>query len=130
MSYIVVDVESDGPIPYQYSMICFGAVLAEPSLSKTFYGKVKPVSAIFDQESQESLAISGFSREEHEQFEEPKAVMEAFANGCLKIQKAGRSSSAITRHLIGSGSTGIFIFISGKTHLVFLQDVSATCIAE
>ena len=27
MSYIMVDFESDGPIPGDYSMICFGAVV-------------------------------------------------------------------------------------------------------
>lgn len=48
MSYIVVDVESDGPIPHKYSMVCFGAVVVEPSLSKTFYGKVKPISELYD----------------------------------------------------------------------------------
>jgi hypothetical protein len=26
MAYIMVDIESDGPIPGDYSMICFGAV--------------------------------------------------------------------------------------------------------
>ena len=44
MSYIMVDVESDGPIPGDYSMICFGAIAVEPSLEKTFYGKLKPIS--------------------------------------------------------------------------------------
>ena len=37
MSYIVVDVESDGPAPGIYSMVCFGAIVVEPTLSKTFY---------------------------------------------------------------------------------------------
>jgi hypothetical protein len=27
MSFIVVDVEADGPIPAEYSMVCFGAVM-------------------------------------------------------------------------------------------------------
>ena len=36
MSYVVVDVEADGPIPNKYSMVCFGAVVIDPSLSKTF----------------------------------------------------------------------------------------------
>jgi hypothetical protein len=36
MSYIMVDVEADGPIPGDYSMISFGAIIVEPSLSKTF----------------------------------------------------------------------------------------------
>ena len=73
MSYIMVDVESDGAIPGDYSMICFGAVVVEPSLSKTFYGKLKPIS---EQWIPEALAVSGFTREETLQFDEPKTVME------------------------------------------------------
>lgn len=77
MSYIVVDVESDGPIPHKYSMVCFGAVVVEPSLTKTFYGKTKPVSALYDEGA---LAVSGFTRKEHEAFDDPKTVMEQFAD--------------------------------------------------
>jgi hypothetical protein len=29
MPYLIVDVESDGPIPGDYSMICFGAVVVQ-----------------------------------------------------------------------------------------------------
>lgn len=29
MSLIVVDVEADGEIPYNFSMVCFGAVIVE-----------------------------------------------------------------------------------------------------
>lgn len=76
MSYIVVDVEADGPIPNEYSMVCFGAVIVEPSLSKTFYGEVKPVSESW---IPDALAVSGFSREEHKAFGEPKNVMSNFA---------------------------------------------------
>lgn len=75
MSLIVVDVEADGAIPYKYSMVCFGAVVVEPSLSKTFYGKTRPIS---DEWNEQALAISGFSREEHLTFDEPKDVMLAF----------------------------------------------------
>lgn len=76
MSLIVVDVEADGAIPYKYSMVCFGAVVVEPSLSKTFYGETKPIS---DEWNADALAISGFSREEHLTFDEPSEVMEKFA---------------------------------------------------
>jgi DNA polymerase III epsilon subunit-like protein len=76
MSYIVVDVESDGEIPFRNSMVCFGAVIVEPSLSKTFYGKTKPIS---DNWKPEALAISGFSREQHLTFDDAKTVMENFA---------------------------------------------------
>jgi DNA polymerase III alpha subunit (gram-positive type) len=76
MSYIVVDIESDGEIPHKYSMVSFGAIIVEPSLSKTFYGKVKPIS---EKWNPEALAISGFSREQHLSFDDPKTVMEDFA---------------------------------------------------
>ena len=74
--YIVVDVESDGPIPHKYSMVCFGAVIVDEKLDKTFYGKTKPISELY---LPDALAISGFSREEHEKFDDPKEVMEKFA---------------------------------------------------
>lgn len=72
----MVDVESDGPIPHKYSMVCFGAVVVEASLSKTFYGKIKPVSENW---IPEALEVSGFTRQEHETFEKPVVVMENFA---------------------------------------------------
>ena len=75
MSYVMVDIEADGPIPGDYSMICFGAIVVEPSLSKTFYGKLKPIS---EKWFPDSLKVSGFSREETLNFDDPKAVMESF----------------------------------------------------
>jgi len=75
MSLIVVDVEADGQIPHKYSMVCFGAVVVEPSLAKTFYGRTRPISDEFDEKA---LAISGFSREQHLTFDDPAAVMLAF----------------------------------------------------
>lgn len=75
MSYIVVDVEADGPIPHKYSMVSFGAVIVEPTLSKTFYGETKPISDLF---IPEALAVSGFTREQHLQFNEPLEVMSKF----------------------------------------------------
>jgi len=81
MSYIVVDVESDGPVQGLHSMVCFGAVIVEPGLTRTFYGKVKPISSEFNPEA---LAISGFSRKEHESFEDPQIVMPRFADWILE----------------------------------------------
>lgn len=86
MSYIVVDIEADGPVPHLYSMVSFGAVIVESSLSKTFYGEIKPVSDIW---VPEALAISGFSREQHLTFNEPRDVMEDFADW-IKQNSAGR----------------------------------------
>ena len=75
MSYIVVDVEADGPVPGIYSMVSFGAVIVEPSLSKTFYGETKPISISW---IPEALAVSGFSREQHLGFEDPMPVIQRF----------------------------------------------------
>ena len=75
-SFVSVDTESDGPIPHVYSLVCFGAVIVTNGLSKTFYGKVKPISSKW---IPEALAISGFTREEHETFDDPKVVMQRFA---------------------------------------------------
>jgi DNA polymerase III epsilon subunit-like protein len=86
MSYVVVDVESDGPIPAEFSMVCFGAVIFDERLDRTFYGKTRPVS---DRFLPEALAISGFTREEHLAFDDPKAVMEKFA-AWLEQQTEGR----------------------------------------
>lgn len=76
MSYIVVDVESDGGVPELYSMVCFGAVIIDDKLDKTFYGKTKPISLDY---IPSALAVSGFSRTEHLGFNDPKSVMVDFA---------------------------------------------------
>lgn len=86
MSYIVVDVEADGEIPGKYSMVCFGAIVVEPTLSKTFYGQLKPISENW---KPEALAISGFSREEHLQFDNPQEVMLKFLEW-IKQNSVGR----------------------------------------
>jgi hypothetical protein len=77
MSLIIVDVESDGPVPCDYSMVCFGAVVFDESLNKTFYGKTRPIS---DKYQSETLTISGFSRQKHLLFDDPKDVMINFKN--------------------------------------------------
>lgn len=74
MSYFVVDVESDDQSPATGSMVCFGVVMVD-DFSKTFYGQTKPITDIW---VPEALAVSGFSREEHEQFDDPKEVMTEF----------------------------------------------------
>lgn len=72
MALISVDVESDGPVPHLYSMVCFGAVVIDPKLDKTFYGETKPISSKWDPEA---LSISGITREEHLRFPEPYKTM-------------------------------------------------------
>jgi hypothetical protein len=78
----MVDIESDGPIPGDYSMILFGAVLVEPQFNGTFYGKLKPISEQF---IPEALAVSGYSREETLKFDDPKKVMEDFSDWLKEV---------------------------------------------
>lgn len=86
MSFVMVDVEADGPIPGDYSLTCFGAVVVVAGLNQTFYGKLKPIS---ERWIPQALAVSGFSREETLEFDEPEAVMLAFEEW-LKSAGSGR----------------------------------------
>lgn len=79
MSYIMVDIESDGPIPGDYSMICFGAVVVEPGLERTFYGQLRPISEKF---IPEALAVSGFTREQTLQFRNRPRSCKTSPTGC------------------------------------------------
>jgi len=80
----MVDVESDGPIPGDYSMVSFGAVLVEEPLDKTFYGQLQPVSSKY---IPEALAVSNHTREETLLFDDPKQVMENFAIWIKEVSK-------------------------------------------
>ena len=82
MSYIVVDVEADGEVPYYHSIVCFGAVVVRKGLKDTFYGQTAPMSPIF---KPEALAISGFAREEHITFPNPELVMQNFATWIKEV---------------------------------------------
>lgn len=75
--YVMVDIESDGPIPGDFSMVCFGAVAVEPGLARTFYGRLRPISEAW---VPEALAVSGFSREQVLGFDDPKEVMQRFSD--------------------------------------------------
>jgi len=76
MSYIMVDVEADGPIPGDYSMISFGAIVIDEALDKTFYGTLKPIS---DKWLPDALKVSNFTREQALGFTDPKTVMDEFS---------------------------------------------------
>lgn len=75
MSWIVVDVEADGPCPGLYSMVCFGAVLVGDPIDKSFYGQTRPIS---EKWKPDALKISGFSREQHQEFRNPYDVIKDF----------------------------------------------------
>lgn len=86
MTSIVVDVESDGQAPGLYSMVCFGAVIVEDPIVRTFYGTTAPISEKWEPQA---LAVSGFSREDHLAFEDPAVTMQAFADW-LEENRKGR----------------------------------------
>ena len=75
MSFFMVDVEADGPIPGDYSMVSCGAVLVKEDLDQTFFGQCKPIS---EKWIPEALAVSGYTREETLEFDEPAEVMGRF----------------------------------------------------
>lgn len=73
--FVMVDIESDGPIPHLYSMVSFGAVVVEDPIVRTFSAKLKPISENY---LEEALKVSGYTRELCLTFEDPKAEMERF----------------------------------------------------
>lgn len=86
-NFVMVDVESDGPIPGDYSMISFGAVLASDTM-RFFYGRLIPIS---DTWQPEALAVSGHTREEcfKEPFFDARIVMLDFKDW-LRREVKGR----------------------------------------
>lgn len=82
MTWIMVDVEADGPIPPDYSMVSFGAVVVNPRLDETFYGQLHPIS---ERWVPEALKVSGHTREETLDFDDPTHVMAEFAQWLEKV---------------------------------------------
>lgn len=80
MSYVMVDVETDGEIPGDYSMISLGAVIVRPGLDDVFYGEMHPISQTW---SDEALAVSKHTRGETLYFEDPLKVMRNFETWIL-----------------------------------------------
>jgi len=77
MSWIMVDVESDGPCPGLYSMTEVGAILVQEDLANapTFYGQFCPIS---DNYMQEALDVCKRTRDETLGFPDPREVMTQF----------------------------------------------------
>lgn len=84
MSYFMVDIEADGPIPGDYSMVTLGAVLVESGLSRSFYGELHPISSSW---VPEALGVGGYTREQTMTFDEPSEVMARFADWIGRTSK-------------------------------------------
>jgi hypothetical protein len=82
----MVDIESDGPIPGDFSMVSFGAVIVDQNLDRSFYGKLKPIS---EKWIPEALNVSGHTREETMTFSEPEKVMQEFKDW-INLNSKGR----------------------------------------
>jgi DNA polymerase III epsilon subunit-like protein len=82
MTYIMVDIEADGPIPGDYSMVSLGAVAVDRPLDKSFYREIKPISEQYDEGA---LGIAGFSREKTLTFPDPLTVMTEFKDWIEKV---------------------------------------------
>ena len=103
MSYVMVDVETDGEIPGDFSMIELGAVIVRPGLRDTFHGKLGPISG---QWSNDALKVSGHTRQETLRFDRPKVIMESF-EAWLIAQNVGK------RMMFVSDNNGFdFMFVS------------------
>ncbi len=86
MTFVVVDVEADGPCPGLYSMVSFGAVeiRRDGDLTNTFFGQTYPISEKY---LPEALSICGITRAEHLSYRSPKDVMVDFARWLSYINK-------------------------------------------
>lgn len=80
----MVDVEADGPCPGIYSMISFGAVAVTPK-KETFYAKLEPLPGAFY--IPEALAVSGFSREQTIDFDDPCIQMHEFRDWLTQFDR-------------------------------------------
>jgi hypothetical protein len=78
MSWIMVDVEADGPAPGLYSMASFGAVVVLDGLKDTFYSEIlRPLEGA--QWIDEAIAVSNITREQMLAGADPAQRMADFA---------------------------------------------------
>src|SRR5690606_35815049 len=73
--------------PGLYSMIEMGAVVVDREKNKTFHAKLAPIS---EQYLPEALAVIGYSREDTENFPDPKKAMMGFDTWINMVCKGDR----------------------------------------
>lgn len=110
MSAFIVDIEADGPIPGDYSMVEIGAVKLTASLQQTFYVDIKPMSEIYLPSALESI---GMTRAQTMEFtHQPEEAMHLFRDWINENNKEG------TRPMFFSDNNGFdFMF----THWYFIH---------
>lgn len=75
MTWFMLDTETDGSSPGNYSMLSFGCIVVDRQLDKAFYGKLMPIS---DNYNPNALKVNGISREEALTYPDPRSVMDEF----------------------------------------------------
>lgn len=80
----MVDIEADGPIPGDYSLIALGAVVVKPGLSERFSVRMRPIS---ERWIPEALAVSNWTREDTLSFDEPTEAMTRFDSWLTTVSK-------------------------------------------
>jgi len=110
MSAFMVDIETDGPIPGDYSMIEIGAVKLTENLDNTFYVDIKPMT---DRFNLSALSSIGKTREETKNFHHnPDQAM------CLFNEWVNENNKENTRPMFFSDNNGFdFMF----THWYFMH---------
>ena len=87
MSAFIIDIEADGPIPGDFSMIEIGVVLLDREYKTTFHAKLRPISQTW---LSEALNVTGYSRIETLEWDDPKHVMELFKKWISEVNIKGR----------------------------------------
>ncbi len=102
MSYIMVDIEANGPIPGDYSMVEIGAVLVKEPLNKTFYGTLKPIS---DRVDMVALNAIGLAPDETLKFDDPYTTM-------INFEQWVQANNSGSRPIFVSDNNGFdFMFV-------------------
>jgi ribonuclease T len=85
--FVSVDIEADGPIPGDHSMLSLGAAVVGRA-DLTFYREIKPISGRFDPEA---LSVSGLDRDKlAAEGAEPQTAMQDFAAFLAGVSPSGR----------------------------------------
>ena len=89
MSLYVIDIEADGPIPGDYSMLSFGAVRVDDELKTTYFSDmIYPISQKFDPSAIEAI---GINRDDYVYGgRDPQVVMVEFNKWVLETSVKGR----------------------------------------
>lgn len=87
MSIYIFDVEADGPAVGLYSMVSLGIVRVDRDLKTSLEIRVSPIS---DKWVPDALAVSGFTREQHEAFPSPAGEIQKLVKWVDETNEGGR----------------------------------------